>query len=169
MRAKTAQSTLTGRPLLLLLLREVLIVARYSLLHGQRNRTWILNTSTTPFFLMAPLVFIAHSFLGPSAPGRQAFIALTGYDNYIGYIVVPLLDATMTSTVYSHIGHALRGEQRITDLAINVLLPWLYVRSLAGRNDVFAKAAESNPVAVEVKPEWLNGIFRSDCGKIPIA
>jgi ABC-2 type transport system permease protein len=94
-----------------LLLREIVIVARYSLRQSQRNRTWILNTSTTPFFLMAPLVFIAYSYLGPSATARAQFTALTGYDNYIGYLVIPLLDATMTSTVYSHIGHALRQEQ----------------------------------------------------------
>lgn len=98
-------------PAPLLLLREVVTVARYSLIQSQRHPTWILNTSTTPFFLMAPLVFIAYSYLGPSAPARAAFAALTGYDNYIGYVIVPLLDATMTSTVYSAIGHALRQEQ----------------------------------------------------------
>jgi hypothetical protein len=37
----------------------------------------------------------------------------------------------------------LLGEQRITDLAINVVLPWLYVRALAGRNEAFAKTAET--------------------------
>jgi hypothetical protein len=37
----------------------------------------------------------------------------------------------------------LLGEQRITDLAINVIIPWLYVRALAGRNERLIKAAES--------------------------
>jgi hypothetical protein len=37
----------------------------------------------------------------------------------------------------------LLGEQRITDLAINVIIPWLYVRALAGRNELLAKAAEA--------------------------
>ena len=36
----------------------------------------------------------------------------------------------------------LLGEQRITDLAMNVILPWLYVRALAGRNEKLANAAE---------------------------
>lgn len=37
----------------------------------------------------------------------------------------------------------LLGEQRITDLAINVILPWLYVRALAGQNESMADTAES--------------------------
>lgn len=37
----------------------------------------------------------------------------------------------------------LLGEQRITDLAINVVLPWLYVRALAGRNEGLTQAAEA--------------------------
>ncbi len=35
-------------------LEEILTVARYGLIAQQRNRTWILNTSLTPFFLLAP-------------------------------------------------------------------------------------------------------------------
>ena len=37
----------------------------------------------------------------------------------------------------------LLGEQRITDLAVNVVLPWLYVRALSGRNETLANGAES--------------------------
>ena len=37
----------------------------------------------------------------------------------------------------------LLGEQRITDLAINVILPWLYVRALAGKNEILIQAAEA--------------------------
>jgi hypothetical protein len=37
----------------------------------------------------------------------------------------------------------LLGEQRITDLAINVILPWLYLRALAGKNEKMIKAAET--------------------------
>jgi hypothetical protein len=37
----------------------------------------------------------------------------------------------------------LLGEQRITDLAINVVIPWLYVRALAGKNEKLIKAAET--------------------------
>jgi len=37
----------------------------------------------------------------------------------------------------------LLGEQRITDLIMNVVLPWLYVRALAGKNEKLAQAAES--------------------------
>jgi len=91
--------------------REILTVARYSLIAQQRYRSWIFNTSLTPFFLLAPLVFVANSFLGQPGPARQAFVQLTGYDNYLGFLIVPLIDATMTSTVYSNIGHTLRMEQ----------------------------------------------------------
>jgi hypothetical protein len=37
----------------------------------------------------------------------------------------------------------LLGENRVTDLAINVILPWLYVRAWAGRNHALADAAEA--------------------------
>ena len=37
----------------------------------------------------------------------------------------------------------LLGEQRIADLAMNVVLPWLYVRALAGRNEALAQTAEA--------------------------
>lgn len=37
----------------------------------------------------------------------------------------------------------LLGAQRITDLAVNVILPWLYVRAWAGKNEALASAAES--------------------------
>ncbi|HUE75381.1 MAG TPA: ABC transporter permease [Chloroflexota bacterium] len=92
-------------------LYEIVTIARYSLLQQQRYKSWIFNTSLTPFFLMAPLIFIAHSFLGPAGQARQAFFEFTGYENYIGYLVIPLVDATMTSTVYSNIGHTIRQEQ----------------------------------------------------------
>lgn len=38
---------------------------------------------------------------------------------------------------------SLLGEQRVTDLAINVILPWLYVRAWAGRNQALAKRVET--------------------------
>jgi len=37
----------------------------------------------------------------------------------------------------------LLGEQRITDLVMNVILPWLYLRALAGKNEKLAQVAES--------------------------
>jgi ABC-2 type transport system permease protein len=94
-----------------LFLRELLIVAHYSLAQYRRQPSWVLNTSLTPFFLMAPLLFVVTSFLAPGGEAFQRFVMLTGYENYLGYMVVPLLDATMTSTVYSAIGHTIRQEQ----------------------------------------------------------
>jgi hypothetical protein len=37
----------------------------------------------------------------------------------------------------------LLGQARITDLAVNVILPWLYVRAWTGRNTSLAEAAEA--------------------------
>jgi hypothetical protein len=39
--------------------------------------------------------------------------------------------------------HQLLGEERITDVAMNVILPWLYVRACAGSNERLAGAAEA--------------------------
>jgi ABC-2 type transport system permease protein len=118
----------------LLFLRELLIVARYSIIQQQRARGWILNTSLTPFFLMAPMVFVANSFLGPGGQARQAFVELTGYENYIGYLVVPLLDATMTSTVYSNIGHTIRQEQMTGTLERTLMSLRFPVSLILGRS-----------------------------------
>jgi hypothetical protein len=49
---------------------------------------------------------------------------------------------TLKSTRFRE-AQPLLGEQRITDLAVNVVLPWLYIRALAGRNEALAHAAES--------------------------
>jgi ABC-2 type transport system permease protein len=121
-------------PVLWTFLRELWIVARYSLLQQQRARSWIFNTSLTPFFLMAPLVFVADSFLGPDGRARQAFLELTGYDNYIGYLVIPLIDATMTSTVYSNIGHTIRQEQMAGTLERTLMSLRFPVSLILGRS-----------------------------------
>lgn len=114
--------------------REMWIVARYSLIQQQRARSWLLNTNLTPFFLMAPLVFVANSFLGPGGQARQAFLALTGYENYVGYLVVPLIDATMTSTVYSNIGHTIRQEQMAGTLERTLMSLRFPVTLILGRS-----------------------------------
>jgi hypothetical protein len=36
----------------------------------------------------------------------------------------------------------LLGDQRVTDIAMNVILPWLWVRALAGRNPTIKEAAQ---------------------------
>jgi ABC-2 type transport system permease protein len=119
------------------MIREILIVARYSLIQQQRSRTWVFNTSLTPFFLMAPLIFVANSFLGPEGAARRAFFELTGYQNYIGYLVVPLIDATMTSTVYSHIGHTIRFEQMTGTLERTLMTLRYPISLILGRSLAF--------------------------------
>ena len=37
----------------------------------------------------------------------------------------------------------LLGEARLTDLAVNVVLPWLWARAAAGRNEALLKTAEA--------------------------
>lgn len=49
---------------------------------------------------------------------------------------------TLKSTPFRN-AQPLLGEQRITDLAINVILPWLYVRALAGGNEKLIEAAKA--------------------------
>lgn len=118
----------------LALLREIVVVARYSLIQQQRSPTWVFNTSLTPFFLMAPLLFMATSFLASGGPALQRFVSLTGYENYLGYMVVPLLDATMTSTVYSNIGHTIRQEQRTGTLERTLMTLRFPVSLILGRS-----------------------------------
>jgi ABC-2 type transport system permease protein len=125
---------LSGLALLPALLREIGIVARYSLIQQQRAPSWIFNTSLTPFFLMAPLLFVATSFLGSGGAALQRFVALTGYENYLGYMVVPLLDATMTSTVYSNIGHTIRQEQMTGTLERTLMTLRFPVSLILGRS-----------------------------------
>jgi hypothetical protein len=48
---------------------------------------------------------------------------------------------TLRSKPFSQ-ARPLLGPQRTTDLAVNVILPWLYVRALAGKNHKLAESAE---------------------------
>ena len=91
--------------------REVLAVARVGLQGQARFRLGFLATMVMPFFLFAPLVFLAQSFVGPDGRYRRPFVELTGYDNHIGYLVVPLVGATMAHTVFSAVGQLIRREQ----------------------------------------------------------
>lgn len=131
-RAATAPAGPATLPLAFL--HELVIVARYSLIQQQRTPTWILNTSLTPFFLMAPLLFVATSFLGTGGAALEKFTLLTGYENYLGYMVVPLLDATMTSTVYSNIGHTIRQEQRTGTLERTLMTLRFPISLILGRS-----------------------------------
>jgi ABC-2 type transport system permease protein len=94
-----------------LLLSETLAVARINLLTQGRFRMGLLGTMVNPFFLFAPLLFLAQSFVGPDGRYRRPFVELTGYENHLGYLVVPLVGATLAHTVFSAVGQTIRHEQ----------------------------------------------------------
>lgn len=93
------------------LLDEIIAVARVGWQVQIRYRMSVFGTSINPFFLFAPLLFMAQSLVGPDGRYRQPFVALTGYENHIGYLVVPLIGATLAHTVFSAIGQLVRQEQ----------------------------------------------------------
>jgi ABC-2 type transport system permease protein len=93
------------------LVGETIAVARVGLQVQGRFRMGLVGTMVNPFFLFAPLLFLAQSFVGPDGRYRRPFVELTGYENHIGYLVVPLVGATLAHTVFSAIGQLIRREQ----------------------------------------------------------
>jgi ABC-2 type transport system permease protein len=90
---------------------DTLTVARYRLLVQVRARTWFVTASTTSFFLVGPLVLLGETLVGKGGERLGPFAELSGYDNYTGYLAIPLVFAVLTNSAYSWIGQAIRSEQ----------------------------------------------------------
>jgi hypothetical protein len=91
--------------------KDSITVSRFRLLQQLRNRTWLVTASATGFFMVTPLVLLGETIIGSKGERIQPFFELSGYENYTGYLAVPLVFAFLTNSAYSSIGQAIRQEQ----------------------------------------------------------
>ena len=87
-------------------------VARVRLLGQSRIRAWLISVPCSGFFLVAPFVFLGKTIVGEKGERLQPFLSLSGYDNYTGYLAIPLVFAFLTNSSFSWIGQAIRQEQQ---------------------------------------------------------
>ena len=97
---------------LLKALNDALAVTRIRLLMQSRMRTWFFSVPATGFFLVSPFVLLGKTIVGERGERLAPFLALSGYDNYTGYLAIPLVFAFLTNSAYSWIGQAIRQEQQ---------------------------------------------------------
>ena len=90
---------------------DAITVARYRLIVQSRQRTWFVTASATGFFMVAPLVLLGETIVGERGERLQPFFELSGYQNYAGFLAVPLVFAFLTNSAYSWIGQSIRQEQ----------------------------------------------------------
>jgi ABC-2 type transport system permease protein len=102
----TATGIVLAKPL-----RDAVTVARFRLYHQSRERTWFVTASATGFFMVAPLVLLGQTIVGRDGERLGPFSELSGYDNYTGFLAVPLVFAFLTNSAYSWIGQTIRQEQ----------------------------------------------------------
>ena len=93
------------------MLMEILTTAKYGLLADKRGYGWILTTSIGPFFLLAPFALMAESLVGPGGRFNQPFFEATGYSNYLGWLIVPLIALNTMNTVFSNVAQRLHYEK----------------------------------------------------------
>ena len=86
--------------------------AKYGLLVEIRSYGWILTTTLGPFFLMAPFVLMTESLVGPGGRFDRQFLEATGYTNYLGWLIVPLIALNTMNTVFSNVAQLLHTEKR---------------------------------------------------------
>lgn len=99
-------------PSILKTIKDAVAVARIRLLMQSRMRTWFFSVPASGFFLVSPFVLLGKTIVGERGERLKPFLALSGYDNYTGYLAVPLVFAFLTNSVYSWIGQAIRQEQQ---------------------------------------------------------
>jgi ABC-type multidrug transport system permease subunit len=93
-------------------LADAVTVAGSALLMQSRARSWFITASSTGFFFVAPLVFMGRTIVGEKGERLGPFTELSGYENYTGYLAVPLCFAFLTNSAYSWIGHRIRSERQ---------------------------------------------------------
>ena len=94
------------------ILKDSITVARFKMLYQFRQRTWLVTASLTGFFMVTPLVLLGETIIGSKGERIQPFFELSGYENYTGFLAVPLVFAFLTNSAYSWIGQAIRSEQQ---------------------------------------------------------
>ncbi len=126
--------------MMLMLAREVLTVTKYNLLMIRRHPGWILTMTLGPFFFLAPFVVFAWSILGVKGEHGARFAELAGYDNFVGYLVIPLIAINVSITVFSWVSQLIRSEQvagTLERLLVSLNYPVSLLLGRSGAHAVF--------------------------------
>jgi ABC-2 type transport system permease protein len=115
------------------LVAEVLIVAKMNLRLFARQRAWLLIMTVGPFFFLAPILMMAQTALGPGGEYRAPFVALTGYDDYLTYLLIPLIGVNVSTIAFSWISMLIRQEQQAGTLERNLMALQFPASLLIGR------------------------------------
>ncbi len=111
------------------MLMEVITTAKYGLISDRRSYGWILTTTIGPFFLMAPFVLMAESLVGPGGRFNEPFFEATGYSNYLGWLIIPLIALNTMNTVFSNVSQSLHAQKTFGTLE-RILVSMQYPSSL---------------------------------------
>ncbi len=93
-------------------LLDTVAVAKATLLHIMRMRTWFIGMAVQPFMLMAPFIFLANTLYGGNKRLEGGWFGETGYDSSVGYLAVPLIAVALSNGAFSWIGMLMVSEQR---------------------------------------------------------
>ncbi len=127
----TVTASLSRRSLLSEL-RALLAVAYREWLNFVRYPTWVIGMFVWPVIFPAVYILSARALAGPDGGGLALFIAATGTQDYIGYIVIGTTVWMWQNITLWSIGLALRQEQLRGTLETNWLSPAWHFSFLLG-------------------------------------
>ena len=111
------QMNLTSR------LRALMAVSHREWLIFVRYPSWVIQLFIWPLIFPLSFILTARALSGPDASGMQAFTALSGVENFSGYVIVGTTIWMWQNVVLWNIGFALRNEQWRGTLESNWMTP----------------------------------------------
>jgi ABC-2 type transport system permease protein len=103
--------------------RSLAAVMRKEWLNFVRYPSWIIALFVWPVIFPAAYILGARALAGPNGSGLQAFLAMAGTGDYMGYIVVGTTIWMWQNIVLWNVGLSLRNEQLRGTLESNWLTP----------------------------------------------
>jgi ABC-2 type transport system permease protein len=103
--------------------RSLAAVVRKEWLNFVRYPSWIIALFVWPVIFPAAYILGARALAGPNGSGLQAFVAMAGTGDYMGYIVVGTTIWMWQNIVLWNVGLSLRNEQLRGTLESNWLTP----------------------------------------------
>ena len=104
-------------------LRALMAVSRREWLIFVRYPSWVIQLFIWPLIFPLSFILTGRALSGPDLSGMQAFTALSGVDNFSGYVIVGTTIWMWQNVVLWNIGFALRNEQWRGTLESNWMTP----------------------------------------------
>lgn len=96
---------------------------------------WLLSSLLSPIFLLATAAVVAHFITGGGVPPK--FFALTGYPDYLAFVVLGLAASALVNSALEDGGTAIYDEESAGTWDLLALTPmnkfvWMFGKTLAG-------------------------------------